>query len=138
MHVQPYLYFDGYCEEAVDFYKSAVGAEVTFVMRFKDAPASPAAPAHPPGSENKIMHMSFQIGDMTILASDGRCGGHPGFQGFSISLTTSDVDEAERLFAALADGGTVQAPLTETFFSPRFGMLSDRFGVCWIIMVETH
>lgn len=136
MHVQPYLYFDGCCEEAVEYYKSALGAETTYVTRFKDAPASPSAPPHPPGAENKIMHMSFRIGDLTILASDGRCGGNPGFRGFSISLTTNDVADAERMFAALAVGGTVQAPLTETFFSPRFGMVADRFGVCWMIMVE--
>lgn len=136
MHVQPYLNFDGRCEEAVEFYKSALGAEVTYLTRFKDAPPSASGPSRPPGSENKITHVSFRIGDSTILASDGRCGGRSGFQGFSLSLTVSEIDEAERMFAALADGGTAEMPLAETFFSPRFGMLSDRFGVRWMIFVE--
>lgn len=136
MHVQPYLNFDGRCEEAVEFYKSALGAEVTYLTRFKDAPPSASGPSQPPGSENKIMHVSFRIGDSMILASDGRCGGRTGFQGFSLSLTTSEIVEAERMFAALADGGTAEMPLAETFFSPRFGMLSDRFGVRWMIFVE--
>jgi PhnB protein len=111
MHVQPYLFFDGRCEEAVAFYRSALGAE------------------------DKVMHTSFRIADTTVLASDGRCGGQSSFQGFSLSLTVADETEAERLFARLAEGGKVQMPLTNTFWSPRFGMVADRFGVSWMIVV---
>jgi PhnB protein len=132
MQVQPYLFFDGRCEEAVEFYRSALGAEVTTLMRFKD---SPDPGTIPPGAGDKVMHMSFRIGETTVLASDGRCLGRPSFQGFSLSLTAPSDAEAEQRFATLADGGQVQMPLTKTFFSSRFGMVADRFGVSWMIHV---
>jgi PhnB protein len=135
MEIQPYLFFDGRCEEALEFYRGAVGAEVTMLMRFKDSPEPPQPGMVPPGAEKKVMHASFRIGDSTVLASDGRCLGQPSFQGFSLSLTVPNEAEAERLFASLADGGQVQTPLTKTFFSPRFGMVADRFGVPWMIYV---
>ncbi len=135
MQVQPYLFFEGRSEEAVEFYRKALGAEVTMLMRFKDSPAPPEAGMCPPGAENKIMHVSFRIGDTTVLASDGRCQGRPGFQGFALSLTVANDAEADRRFAALADGGQVQMPLSKTFFSSRFGMVADRFGVSWMIYV---
>lgn len=135
MQVQPYLFFDGRCEEAVEFYRSALSAEVTMLMRFKDSPDPHEHGMVPPGAEDKVMHMSFHIGDTTVLASDGRCLGQPNFQGFSLSLSVPSDAEAERLFAALADGGQVQMPLTKTFFSSRFGMVADRFGVSWMIVV---
>jgi PhnB protein len=133
--VQPYLFFDGRCEEALEFYRRALGAEVTMIMRFKDSPEPHQPGMCPPGSENKVMHASFGIGQAMLMASDGRCEGHPGFEGFSLSLTVSRETEAERLFAALADGGQVRMPLTKTFFSPKFGMVADRFGVGWMIHV---
>ena len=137
MQVQPYLFFDGRCEEAVEFYRSALGAEVTTLMRFKDS-LEPHEPGMvPPGAEDKVMHTSFRIGDTTVLASDGRCQGQPSFQGFSLSLTVPNEAEADRLFVRLADGGQVQMPLTKTFFSPRFGMVADRFGVSWMILVAS-
>ncbi len=132
MQVQPYLFFDGRCEEAVEFYKGALGAEVTMLMRFKDNPEPQANPA---GAGDKVMHTSFRIGDTTVMASDGRCQGRPSFQGFALSLTAPNDAEAERLFAALAEGGQVQMPLAKTFFSSRFGMVADRFGVPWMIVV---
>jgi PhnB protein len=135
MQVQPYLFFDGRCEEAVEFYRRALGAEVQMLMRFKDNPEPPDPGMVPPGSGDKVMHTSFRIGDSTVMASDGRCQGQPSFQGFSLSLTARDDAEAERLFAALADGGQVQMPLAKTFFSSRFGMVADRFGVPWMIVV---
>ena len=135
MQVQPYLFFDGRCEEAIEFYRRAVGAEVTMLMRFKESPEPQSPGAVPPGSENKIMHASLRIGDSTVMASDGRCLGRPAFQGFSLSLTVSDDAEAERRFAALAEGGQVQMPLAKTFFSSRFGMVADRFGVSWMVIV---
>ena len=134
MQVQPYLFFDGRCEEAIAFYRSALGAEVTMLMRFKDSPES-APPDIPSGAENKVMHARFRIGDSTVLASDGRCHGKPSFQGFSLSLTVPNEAEAERLFASLADGGQVHMALGKTFFSPRFGMVADRFGVSWMVYV---
>ena len=135
MHIQPYLFFDGRCEEAVDFYRKVLGAEVSMLMRFKDSPEPPAPGMVPPGAENKVMHASFRIGDTTVMASDGRCLGKPTFQGFSLSLTVADDATAERVFAALRDGGQVQMPLAKTFFSSRFGMVADRFGVSWMVIV---
>jgi len=130
--LQPYLSFDGRCEEAIEFYRAALGAEVTMLMRFSENP-DPGMCV--PGSENKVMHANLRIGDSTLLASDSRCEGKPSFHGFALSLTASDEAEAERLFASLADGGQVQMPLTKTFFSSRFGMVADRFGVCWMVIV---
>ena len=136
MQVQPYLFFDGRCEEAIEFYKGALGAEVEMLMRFQDSPDPPPPGMVPPGSENKVMHTCFRIGDTAVMASDGRCQGQPSFQGFSLSLTAADEAAADRLFAALAEGGQVQMPLGKTFFSPRFGMVADRFGVSWMVVVQ--
>jgi PhnB protein len=133
--VQSYLFFDGRCDEALEFYRRTLRAEVTMLMRFKDSPEPHQPGMVPPGSENKVMHASFRIGDTTVMASDGRCLGKPNFQGFSLSLSVPNDAEAERLFAALGDGGQVQMPMAKTFFSSRFGMVADRFGVPWMIIV---
>ncbi len=135
MLVQSYLFFDGRCDEALEFYRRTLRAEVTMLMRFKDSPEPHQPGMVPPGSENKVMHASFRIGDTTVMASDGRCLGKPNFQGFSLSLSVPNDAEAERLFAALGDGGQVQMPMAKTFFSSRFGMVADRFGVPWMIIV---
>jgi PhnB protein len=135
MQVQPYLFFDGRCEEAIEFYKRALGAKVEVLMRFKESPEPPQPGMCPPGSDDKVMHASFRIGETTLMASDGRCQGKPSFQGFSLSLTAKDDAEAERLFAAVGEGGQVQMPLGKTFFSSRFGMVADRFGVSWMVVV---
>ena len=135
MQVQPYLFFDGRCEEALDFYRKTLGAEVTGLMRFKDSPEPMPPGAIPPGAENKVMHAAVRIGDTTVMASDGRCMGKPNFQGIALSLTMPNDAEAERVFASLSDGGQVQMPLAKTFFSSRFGMVGDRFGVGWMILV---
>jgi PhnB protein len=135
MHVQPYLFFDGRCEEAIEFYKQAVGAKVEMLMRFKDSPEPPQPGCMAPNSENKVMHACFKIGDTAIMASDGRCEGKPNFQGFALSLTVKTEAEADRYFAALGAGGQVQMPMAKTFFSPRFGMAADRFGVSWMVIV---
>ena len=134
MTVQPYLFFDGRCEEALAFYKRAVGAEEEMVLRWKDCPdqSNPA----PGGDPNKVMHMSFRIGDTRVLASDGNCQGQPEFKGFALSLTVPNEAAADRAFNALAEGGQVHAPLSKTFFSPRFGMVADRFGVHWMVYVD--
>ena len=115
MQVQVYLFFAGRCEEAIDFYKETVGAEVMMLMRFKDSPEQPQSGMIPPGSEDKIMHASLRIGNTVVMASDGRCDGAPAFQGFSLSVTVADQAEADRVFAALAEGGQIQMPLTKTF-----------------------
>ena len=139
--VQPYLFFDGRCDEALEFYKKALGAEVVMLMRFKDAPPMPEGEKAPegcgpgPSDPNKVMHASFRIRGANLMASDGQCLGKPSFQGISLSLTVGDVAEAEKLFTALADGGQVQMPMMKTFFSPGFGMVADRFGVSWMIYV---
>jgi PhnB protein len=130
MQINPYLFFEGRCDEAIEFYRGALGAEVTFLMRYEEAP-EPAS--H--GNADKVMHATLRIGKTTVQVSDGRCQGSAKFEGFALSLTVPDESEAERLFAALGDGGKVQMPLTKTFFSPRFGMLADRFGVAWMIHV---
>jgi PhnB protein len=135
MRVEPYLFFDGRCEEAIEFYRKALGAEVTMLMRYKESPEPPPPGMIPPGSENKVMHSNLRIGETMVMASDGNCQGKPSFQGFSLSVTAPNEAEAKRMFAALADGGQVQMPLGKTFFSPCFGMVADRFGVSWMIIV---
>lgn len=130
--IQPYLFFAGNCEEALKFYQHALGARVDMMMRFKESPEPPPPGTVPPGHENKIMHASFWIGDAMVMASDG-CGETSKFEGFSLSLTVKSEAEAERAFAALAEGGKVGMPLGKTFWSPKFGMLTDKFGVGWMI-----
>jgi PhnB protein len=133
MTIQPYLFLDGRCEEAIEFYRRALGAEVQMLMRFNECPEP--MPNATPGTADKVMHASLQIAGSTVLMSDGRCMGQPSFQGFALSLTVQDEAQAERLFGALGDGGQVQMPLAKTFFSPRFGMVADRFGMSWMIVV---
>jgi PhnB protein len=132
MNVQPYLFFDGRCEEALEFYKKAIGAKVGMLMRFKDAPDKSMIT---PGVEEKIMHAQVQIGDTNVLASDGRCLGKMNFQGFALTINAKDEAEADKMFGALAEGGQVTMPLAKTFFSKRFGMLADKFGVGWMVLV---
>ena len=134
--IEPYLFFEGRTEEALEFYKHALGAQVEMLMRFKDSPEPPPPGVMPPGSENKVMHATLNVGGATIMASDGNCGGKPSFSGVSLSLGAKDDAEAKRVFDALADGGQVQMPLGKTFFASSFGMLADRFGVGWMIIVE--
>jgi len=131
MQVQPYLFFNGRCEEALQFYESAVGAKIGALMRFKDSPDKTGIN---PAAENKVMHASFEIGDTMVLASDGPNSGQPKFEGFALAINASDEAEADRFFNGLVDGGQVTQPLTKTFFSPRFGMLADKFGVHWIVI----
>jgi PhnB protein len=133
MQIQPYLFFEGRCAEALEFYQRALGAEVTMLMHYKDSPD----PAMVHGNADKVMHASFRIGDSTVLASDGRCEGQPTFHGFSLSLMVADDAEAERRFAALAEGGQVQMPLAKTFFASRFGAVADRFGMSWMVVTAT-
>ena len=132
MHVQPYLFFDGRCDEALEFYKKTLGAEPTMLMRFKDAPDQSMIS---PGSADKVMHGQVKIGDTTVLMSDGRCLGKPNFQGFALTVHAKDEAEADKLFAALGEGGQVTMPLAKTFFSRKFGMLADKFGVGWMVIV---
>ena len=135
--VQAYLNFDGKCEEALEFYKRALGAEVQMLMRFKDSP-EPPPPGCPPPNPDKVMHASFRIGDTMLMASDGRAAGKPSFQGISLSLTVPTEAEADKAFNALAEGGQVQMPLAKTFFSARFGMVADKFGVSWMVLVTPN
>lgn len=136
MQVQPYLIFGGRCEEAIEFYRGAVGAQVKALMRFKDAPEQPPPGALPPGSENRVMHSELQIGSSVVMATDGGAEDAGGvFKGFALALAPADEAEARKAFDALAAGGTVVMPLSRTFWSPCFGMLTDRFGVRWMINV---
>ena len=132
MLIQPYLFFDGRCDEAIAFYKKTLGAKVEMLMRWKDAPDKSMAT---PANADKVMHSAIRIGDTTVLASDGRNTGNPNFQGFALTISAKDEAEADKLFAALGAGGKVTMPMTKTFFSPRFGMLADKFGVGWMILV---
>ena len=134
--IQPYLFFDGRCEEALEFYRAALGAQIDMVMRYKDSPEPPPPGMVPPGYEEKVMHASFRVGGATVMASDG-CGAANTFSGFSLALSVPTEAEADRSFDALADGGQVQMPLAKTFWSPRFGMVTDRFGVGWMVMVAS-
>ena len=134
MQVQPYLFFDGRCEEALEFYKKTLGAKVEMMMRFKESPEKNSAMCAP-GSDDKIMHAAFKIGDTLVMGSDGMCSGNPQFKGFSLSITAKSEADADKTFNALADGGKVEMPLTKTFFSPKFGMVADKFGVGWMVLV---
>jgi PhnB protein len=136
MQLQPYLFFDGRCEEAIEFYRKAVGATDVKILRFKDSPEPPQPGMTPPGADDKVMHARFHIGDTMVMASDGRCGGQPKFDGFSLTLTAADDAEARKLFGALSEGGQEIMPLKKTFFSSLFGMLADRFGVTWMVIVD--
>jgi len=135
MQVNAYLFFNGYCEEAVRFYESALGAQVEMLMRNRDNPEPPPPGMLPPGSEDKILHCSLRIGETALFMSDGRCTGGNALQGFALSIAPEDEAAATRMFAALAAGGSVQMPLGKTFWSPCFGMLTDRFGVQWMLNV---
>jgi PhnB protein len=134
--VKPYLFFEGRCDEAIAYYRTALGAEVKALMRYTESPEPPPPGMLPPGSEKKVMHAEFHVGNTTVMASDGMCSGKPDFQGFSISLEAPNDAEAKRLFDALADGGEVRMPLGPTFFASSFGMAADRFGVGWMIIVR--
>ncbi len=134
MLIQSYLFFDGRCEEAIEFYKKALGAEVEMLLRFKDNPEQQQETKAPPGAENKVMHSSVRIGETSVMMSDGHCTGKPMFQGFQLALSIESVAEVERGFAALAEGGRVVMPLGKTFFSPSFGMVVDKFGVQWAVI----
>jgi PhnB protein len=134
MVVEPYLYFGGRCEEAIEFYRTAVGAHIEMILRFKDSPEPPPPGVVPEAFADKIMHSSFRIGETIVMASDG-CNEAPAkFEGITLSLRVADAAEAERMFSALSDGGEVQMALGKTFFAERFGMLKDRFGVSWIVV----
>jgi len=137
MHVEPYLYFNGRCEEAVQFYRQAVGADGIELLRFSDAPEPPPPGAIPPGYERKIMHGVMRIGDSTIMMSDGRGNSASGFQNFGLTIIVHSEADTDRVFQGLANGGTVLAPLGKTFFSPRFGMVTDRFGVSWLVLTRS-
>ena len=132
MQIQPYLFFEGRCEEAIEFYRKAIGAEVEMLMRFRESPEPEACPT---GGGDKVMHASLRVGNTHIMASDGRCQGNPSFQGMALSLFVATSAEAKRYFNALAEGGKVEMPLAKTFWSESFGMLSDRFGVMWMVGV---
>ena len=142
MLVNPYLSFEGRCEEALDFYQQALGAQVGMLMRSKDAPPSDAAATSdgcvPEGGipGDKILHVEFTVGGSTVMATDGMNSGQADFRGISLALSVDAEAEAQRLFSELADGGQVQMPLAKTFFSPAFGMVADRFGVCWMVVTN--
>jgi PhnB protein len=134
MRVEPYLFFNGRCDEALQFYQRALGAKDVEIMRYKDSPEPMPPGMVPPGCESKVMHSSFKIGDTTVMASDGGCSGELDFRGVSLSVTAPNDSEADRLFAALADGGKVQMPIGKTFFASKFGMVADKFGVAWMVI----
>jgi PhnB protein len=130
MQVQPYLDFDGRCDEALEFYKKAVGARVGRLLRFKEAPDKSMIS---PGSEEKVMHSAVQVGDSTVLMSDGRCTGKPNFHGIALTISAKTEAEADKIFNGLAEGGKVNMPLTKTFFSPKFGMVANSVSAGWCL-----
>jgi PhnB protein len=135
--VQAYLFFNGNCEQAVEFYKKALGAEVLMTMRFNESPVPHQPGMVPPGFEKKIMHTSFRIGETTVMASDGCTTEKAIFEGFSLSVAVATEAEVDQIFNALAEGGTVKMPPMKTFWAPRFGMVTDKFGVGWMVSVAT-
>jgi PhnB protein len=136
MQVQPYVFFEGRTEEAIEFYKNAIGAQVEMLMRYKDSPEPPKEGCTPPNSADKVMHASFRVGETVVMASDGMCSGKPDFKGFALSLSPKTDAEAQKLFSGLSDGGQVMQPLVKTFFSSNFGMVADKFGVMWMVVVQ--
>jgi PhnB protein len=139
MNVNPYLDFNGRCDEAIEFYKGALGAEVNMLMRFKDMPPVPNSPEGcgvTPGTENKVMHAELRIGDALLFASDGRCTGQANFHGIALSISADNDEKAAKIFNALSNGGKVNMPLGKTFFASTFGMVNDRFGVGWMVIVQ--
>ncbi|HET7625456.1 MAG TPA: VOC family protein [Verrucomicrobiae bacterium] len=134
--VEPYLFFNGNCEQALEFYRKALGAEVEMLMRYKESPEPHKPGMIPPGFENKIMHCSMRIGATRMMASDGCSTEKAKFEGFSLSITVANDAEAEKAFQALSEGGQVRMPLAKTFWTSRFGMLQDKFGVGWMVAVE--
>ena len=132
MQIQPYLSFEGRCDEAIEFYKKAIGAKVDMLMRFKEAPDQSMVS---PQNKDKVMHAALHAGDTQLLMSDGRCTGGPNFNGIALALSANTEADAERIFNALAEGGKVNMPLAKTFFSPKFGMVADKFGVGWMVLV---
>lgn len=139
MKVQPYLMFEGRCDEALEFYRRALGADVTLRMRYQDNPEPAGAPGCADGGgpgprPDMVMHAEFTVGATTLMASDGMGSGQCNFQGISLALSPANADEARRYFDALAEGGKVQMPLSKTFFSQAFGMVADRFGVPWMVV----
>jgi PhnB protein len=136
MPVEPYLNFQGRCEEAVEFYKKAVGAEVEMMMRFNESPEPSDPNMVAPGSENKVMHASVRIAKSRIMASDCENSGNASFVGVSLALSLPTEAAVEKAFHALSEGGQVHVPLTKTFFSSKFGVLADKFGVSWMLVVE--
>ena len=132
MNVEPYLFFEGRTEEALQFYEQKLGAKIEALMRYKE---NPEPKYNPPNSANKVMHALFSIGDTKVMASDGNCTGKPSFQGFALTINAKDAAEAKQRFDALAEGGQVQMPLAETFFAKTFGMVKDKFGVHWMVGV---
>ena len=136
MRIDPYLFFNGRCEEAIEFYKAGLGAELQMMMRNSESPEPPPPGMLPPGSEHKVMHASLLIGGALVMMSDGRCDGVADFKGFSLSLDCADEAEARRAFDALARGGRVDMPLGPTFWAPLFGMVSDKFGIGWMVGVS--
>jgi PhnB protein len=133
MQVQPYLSFEGRCDEAIEFYKKAIGAKVDMIMRFKEAPDQSMVSL---GNADKVMHAALRAGDTQLLMSDGRCTGGPNFSGISLALSAASDADADRIFNALAEGGKVNMPMAKTFFSSRFGMVADKFGVGWMVLVS--
>lgn len=141
MTVQPYLFFNGRAEEAIEFYKKAIGAKVEMLLRFGENPdkgkPSPEG-CGPMPADDKIMHSSLRIGDGIIMISDGMGVGGLEFKGISLTLPVASEAECKKLFDNLAAGGQVQMPLAKTFFSPLFGCVGDKFGVSWMVIVDTQ
>ena len=133
MNLQPYLFFEGRTEEAIDFYKKAVGAKIEMLMHWKDCPDKNACT---PQNADKIMHAAVTIGDSRVLMSDGNCQGKPDFKGFSLTISAKSEAEADKFFDALSAGGEVRQPMVKTFFSPKVGMCADKFGVGWMVLVD--
>lgn len=138
MKTEPYLFFDGHAEEAIEFYKKTLGAQVVQIMRFKDNHDPEEPGMRPAGTENKVLHAEIKIGNSAVMLSDGRCLGSPAFKGFGLTMSVPEEAEAARLFAQLGEGGQVQMPMGKTFFSPAFGMVADKFGVSWMVIAESQ
>lgn len=135
MTIEPYLFFNGRAEEAIDFYREALGAEVRMIMRYSESPDPVPEGMLPPGFESKVMHACVTVQGANLMISDGMSPEPGSFSGFSLALEAKDGAQARRWFDALGDGGRVEMPFGETFFAEHFGMVADRFGVGWMVIV---
>ena len=133
--ITPYLFFNGRCDEAIEFYKAALDAEIEYIMRFDESPEPLPDGTLPPNFDKKIMHATITVRGVKLMVSDG-CAEELEFLGFRLAISEPTEEQARATFRALAESGTVDIPIGPTFWSPCYGMVTDKFGMPWMVSVE--